>query len=178
VLRGWAGEALLDSYEPERRPLGLANAYRSTHPEEFKDFDGLAFELGARYESPAIDGSGAGTRAPHAWLQPGISTIDRFDDRLTLLTGRLGSGWRAAAARLAVTGLPIVAPALGRDWLDPDDRLASALGVGLGGAVLVRPDGFLAWRAEGACADPEAALDAALATTLGRRTRQPVPAAC
>jgi 2-polyprenyl-6-methoxyphenol hydroxylase-like FAD-dependent oxidoreductase/DNA-binding transcriptional ArsR family regulator len=94
VVRGWAGEALLDSYEPERRPIGRANAYRSTHPEEFEDFDGLAFELSARYESPAIDASGAGTRAPHRWLQPGVSTIDRFEGRLTLLTGRLGSGWR------------------------------------------------------------------------------------
>lgn len=34
------------------------------------------------------------------------------------------------------------------------------------GAVLVRPDGFVAWRAEGAAADPEAALRRALAEVL------------
>jgi len=28
VLRGWAGKALLDTYEQERRPVGVANALR------------------------------------------------------------------------------------------------------------------------------------------------------
>jgi putative polyketide hydroxylase len=34
------------------------------------------------------------------------------------------------------------------------------------GAVLVRPDGFVAWRSEGATADPVAALTAAIGQVL------------
>jgi 2-polyprenyl-6-methoxyphenol hydroxylase-like FAD-dependent oxidoreductase len=32
VLKGWAGPALLDSYEDERRPVGLHNVTRSASP--------------------------------------------------------------------------------------------------------------------------------------------------
>lgn len=35
VVRGWAGDGLLDSYEVERRPAGHDAAWRSLHPEMF-----------------------------------------------------------------------------------------------------------------------------------------------
>ncbi|NUS13087.1 MAG: hypothetical protein HOY69_17095, partial [Streptomyces sp.] len=47
----------------------------------------------------------------------------------------------------------------GADW-------AAAHTTGEDGAVLVRPDGFVAWRAAGRCADPEAELAAVLRQVL------------
>ncbi|MFE0148669.1 hypothetical protein ACFWY5_16095 [Nonomuraea sp. NPDC059007] len=41
---------------------------------------------------------------------------------------------------------------------DPEGRAAEAFGITGSGAVLIRPDGFVAWRAAEAVADPGAAL--------------------
>ena len=41
---------------------------------------------------------------------------------------------------------------------DPDLRFAEAYGLSGGGAVLVRPDGFVAWRARSLASDPEGVL--------------------
>lgn len=49
-----------------------------------------------------------------------------------------------------------------------DLEWAEVHGVGLDGAVLVRPDGFVAWRSEGASANPGAVLREALSTLLDR----------
>ncbi|MBO9627786.1 MAG: FAD-dependent monooxygenase, partial [Microbacterium sp.] len=96
VLKGEAGEALLDSYEAERRPVGLLTveqAYtryvRRVTPEEIgpdtpAQRDELTMELGQFYRSNAVvDGrredepaclhpdqtrGRAGARVPHVWL--------------------------------------------------------------------------------------------------------------
>ena len=36
VLRGWTGDGLLDSYEPERRPVAEHNVARSADPERLR----------------------------------------------------------------------------------------------------------------------------------------------
>ena len=105
--------------------------------------------------------------------------MDLFDGRLTLLAGRRGRGWTAAAADLAGTGLPLRAYTAGRDLSDVDGRLTRAYGLGESGAVLVRPDGRVAWYAGAEPADPAATLAGAVAATLGRapiarRAAQPV----
>ena len=46
--------------------------------------------------------------------------------------------------------------------------LGARYALGPGSAVLVRPDGRVAWRHDGACADRVAALAGAVATALGR----------
>ena len=60
VLRGWAGDALLDTYEAERRPVAEHNAARSADPNG--SIRGTADELRADL----------GGRIPHTWL-PGES---------------------------------------------------------------------------------------------------------
>ncbi len=56
-------------------------------------------------------------------------------------------------------------------WLrDVDGTFATAYGLSDGGAVLVRPDGIVAWRCQTAPADPGRALGAAMAIALGRGT--------
>jgi 2-polyprenyl-6-methoxyphenol hydroxylase-like FAD-dependent oxidoreductase len=186
VVRGHAGDALLDSYEAERRPAGHEAAWRSLHPEIFEDFDGLAAELGLRYRSdviagvdPGADAPGpgaggpdaddgiSGRRAPHRWLRPGLSSLDLFDRRLTLLTGADGGRWHAAA-RDAAAGVPLAVVALGADVPDPHGRYARDLGIAGDGAVLVRPDGHVSWRVTATPSDPGAHLGRAVAITLGQ----------
>ncbi|MFD3538291.1 FAD-dependent oxidoreductase [Streptomyces sp. NPDC058662] len=117
-----------------------------------------------------------GTRAPHLWLARAgerISSLDLYEQSFVLLSSP-GTPWREAAeqaarelsARLdAYTvgsgpGADLL-PENGADW-------AQAHGLTPEGAVLVRPDGFVAWRSEGAVADPGATLLDVLSTVLHR----------
>jgi putative polyketide hydroxylase len=149
VARGWAAESLLDSYEAERAPVGRANAEASMHTAVGAKVDPLAHDFGVRYRSSAVVGGRlAGRRAPHAWVavqDRQISTLDLFADRLTLLTAPDGERWRAEAAELAGEGVPIVSYSVGREFADRDGTFAATYGLGSDGAVLVRPDGYVAW---------------------------------
>jgi putative polyketide hydroxylase len=49
------------------------------------------------------------------------------------------------------------------------DGFENAYGTGPAGAVLVRPDGFIAWRANASVDDPERELRSALDAALGRQ---------
>ena len=188
VARGLAGEALLDSHDAERGPVGLAAAERSLDVEG-RPTDGLASNLGHTHRSLVIAGTDAapdlridlaarpGERAPHAWIRHAghrVSTLDLFDGRLTLVTGPDG-GWARAAGvavdRSAVAGrvpLQVLAAA---------PAVTGAYGLGPGSAVLVRPDGRVAWRSDGPCADPRTALVDAVTLTLGRVAVSRAPAA-
>ncbi|WP_436772276.1 FAD-dependent oxidoreductase [Yinghuangia sp. YIM S09857] len=120
--------------------------------------------VGADPELPVVpeafrppDGS-PGSRAPHAWVRRGgerVSLLDLYESRCVLLTreGPAGEPWRRAAAELDGP-LAVYAVADGgessSDVLVTEDGVdwAALYGVGAGGAVLVRPDGFVAWRSE------------------------------
>ncbi|WTW98624.1 FAD-dependent monooxygenase [Streptomycetaceae bacterium NBC_01309] len=139
--------------------------------------------VGADPEAPAVpeafrppDGA-PGTRAPHAWVRRGgerVSLLDLYETQFVLLTaaGPEGEPWRRAAAGLgAHLAVYRVASdeAASDDVLVTDDGLdwAALHGVGGEGAVLVRPDGFVAWRSPGAAADAERELrDVAAALSL------------
>lgn len=92
-----------------------------------------------------------GTRAPHAWIGEGRSTLDLFGDGFTLL--RLGAAppdasaltAAAAAARVPVTEVAIADPAIAALYAMP--------------LVLVRPDGHVAWRANAVPADARGLID-------------------
>ncbi|WP_222270080.1 FAD-dependent monooxygenase [Modestobacter marinus] len=178
VLHGWADEALLDTYEEERRPVGLANALRSLQLREGPHEASGLEDFGVTYASAAIaptehadppatigERAAPGRRAPHAWLDVTgrrMSTLDLFDGRLTLLTGREGGDWCAAAQHLAAGGPPLAVLRLGLDLPDPDGSLALRYGVGARGAVLVRPDGFVAWQTSSAAGDRAGLLGSAV----------------
>jgi hypothetical protein len=123
VLRGWAGESLLDTYEAERRPVVAANVARSERP----DGSTLAAAEGLR-----VDLAG---RIQHVWV-PGDgkrrSTIDLVGDGLTLFTGPVPNAWVDAAGALQAA-VPVTHVGL-------DELSARALGVVGRGALLVRPD--------------------------------------
>jgi 2-polyprenyl-6-methoxyphenol hydroxylase-like FAD-dependent oxidoreductase len=97
-----------------------------------------------------------GTRAPHIYLQKGaerISTLDLFGGNFALLTGPEARAWSeyasAAAGQLRV---PLDIHMIGKSggWLDAGGEFLNAYGLSSTGAALVRPDGFVAWRAKSA----------------------------
>lgn len=159
VLDGTAGTALLDTYEDERRPVAALALQQSllrlsnpllhwgTGPEVVAAraaagaVNAPIVHLGYRYDSSAIidarteppsteelvlDGS-PGSRVPHTWVADGVSTLDLVASRFTVFART--SFWVKAAD---TAGLP--AHLVDADWL-PED-----------GMVLVRPDGFVAYR--------------------------------
>jgi putative polyketide hydroxylase len=117
-----------------------------------------------------------GHRAPHLRLERDgreISTLDLFDGSFTLLAGAAGATgpvWREAGLAIASRlGVPLQAFTVGPggDLDDPERRWAELYGVGPRGAVLVRPDGHVGWRAGGHASDCEEELDGALRRILG-----------
>ncbi|CAN3984564.1 FAD-dependent oxidoreductase [Kitasatospora purpeofusca] len=150
----------------------------------------LAVALGYRYPQGAVTGTDPGgpvvpeafesagepgSRAPHQWLRRAgvrLSTLDLYEQTMVLLTGSAGTAWqegaRRAADRLAV---PLEAFRIGSDGEDdlapePGEDFAALHGIGPDGALLVRPDGFVAWRAEGPAEDPAGEVERALREVL------------
>jgi putative polyketide hydroxylase len=221
VLRGEAPDALLDTYDSERREAALVNCEfgrvnaghvaklmqalrQSATPAErraliaasrqYGNWTGL--DLGIHYdgtqgpcafvpdaipaptvENPVIDyvaHAKPGWRAPHLWGRTRVgghrvSTIALLDGGFTLLAGPEGRGWCDAARAIGDTP-HITAYRLAADGdLVPEYVDVCALyGIAPDGAVLVRPDGHVAFRAPQAVADPRAALVEARDKTLQR----------
>ncbi|MGA5322464.1 FAD-dependent oxidoreductase [Streptomyces seoulensis] len=124
----------------------------------------------------ALDGR-PGSRAPHLWVRRGglrLSTLDLYERSMVLLTDSPDdAGWYAAARRVAAEdGVALdayrVGPAPDADltYDTEGDDWAKAHGTTADGAVLIRPDGFVAWRATSAAADPDTVLREALTSLL------------
>jgi putative polyketide hydroxylase len=115
-----------------------------------------------------------GTRVPHVWVQHGgrrVSTLDLLGGGFTMLTAEDGAPWaEAAAGASAGLAVPIAVHQIGRsgDGLDSDGAWAQTTGLAPGGALLVRPDDFVGWRANELPTDPEKQLRQALSAILGR----------
>jgi 2,4-dichlorophenol 6-monooxygenase len=184
-------EALRSALEdgPHRRAVLAAIATQSM---EFREH---AIEYGYRYASSAVldDGTPApdpldavrvhvpstrpGSPLPHAPIEDldgrRCSTLDLVGiGRFLLIAGEDGAAWRDAAQALAERhGLPLDAVRIGHldgEYRDPRCAWLVRRGIGPRGAVLVRPDRFVAWRSLDAVADPTGALEATLARVLGR----------
>jgi putative polyketide hydroxylase len=154
------------------------------------DYQAIAF--GYQYRSSAVLGApddGAppllpdqltgqpGTRAPHLVVTVAdggrqCSTIDLYGRRFVLLAGADGAAWvKAADASSESLGVPLDAYRFGVELRAPQTAadLAGAHGIAPAGALLVRPDGFVAWRSTDAAADPTVELERALPAILSRR---------
>jgi putative polyketide hydroxylase len=113
-----------------------------------------------------------GTRVPHVWVQHDgrrVSTLDLLGHDFTLLTTEDGGPWgQAASAASAALGVPIAIHQIGPagDVLDSDGEWAQVTGLPPDGALLVRPDDFVGWRADRLPTDPEHELHRALSAIL------------
>jgi len=185
VLNGTASPALLDSYEPERRPSGERNLLRSRG--QLQGVSGVAADLGVVYSSGAIvvedaadrpavieptDPACVGSRAPHVWLDADgqrVSTLDFFGERFVLVTGIDGQAWRQAGDVVrGALDVPLgTLPIGGAELTDASGSWRTAYGIDRDGAALVRPDGHIAWRSVGAAADAVGTLEYAVARALG-----------
>jgi 2-polyprenyl-6-methoxyphenol hydroxylase-like FAD-dependent oxidoreductase len=192
AVRGVAGEALLATYDAERRPIGRAmieQAYtryaRRVTPEVAGDdlpelIDDLWIEIGYRYRSAAVisegDDDGAliqdpralagrpGSRAPHVEL--------RREGRTSSTIDLFGRHFAVLAGADGARWSAAAADAAERLGLPIDAHVLggefeSAYGVSPAGAALVRPDGFVAFRSRDAVDDPAATLERALRSVLG-----------
>ncbi|KAL1985318.1 hypothetical protein VTN96DRAFT_7996 [Rasamsonia emersonii] len=144
--------------------------------------DDIAMELGQRYRSKAVllgadddmlppalrpdQWAGQpGTRAAHFWLtKPDgkkISSLDLFPRCWVLLSE--SAEWKAAAVQASQeSGIHVEPVHVGVD-VQLDDDVAvflQAMGISApGGASLVRPDGYIAWRATELSSDPLATVN-------------------
>ncbi|MBV9846760.1 MAG: FAD-dependent monooxygenase [Kutzneria sp.] len=187
VLNGQAGDGLLDSYEAERRPVALElsdltvrrQRARARHGEDLDGVDDLVCLLGQRYRSVAVLGAEhgevfdttvpvmaqPGARAPHLWLEHDRTRValhDLFNRTFVLLTDEAGEAWCAAAAAMPV---PVRAYRIGTsdaELIDLDKAWPTRSGVREGGAVLVRSDGYVAWRSTDSTDNPQGTLAATL----------------
>lgn len=228
VLRGQAGDNLLDSYEAERKPVADLNAEQTTlntkklaetgwlsdrvdlsiieRPEgaqlratiadaiplQREQFHSQGQQFGMIYESSAVvpDGrppvrstitdyhmtSTPGARAPQVWLTTSdnrrLQTLDLVDGGFVLLAGPEGGEWIAAAAK-DLHGAELTAYRVADDGdlrLADDRSFAQAFEVEPDGAVLIRPDGHVGFRALAKPDDPAEALRDAFARILSTTT--------
>jgi putative polyketide hydroxylase len=153
VLAGHAGPALLDTYQPERRPQAVLAAEQARLRTDFLARYGVANTSGqvdsgavmTRYcyvsaaspgESDRVDHleGQVGTRVPHAWVADGVSTLDLCGPGFALLVTADVAAWRAAASK--VRGVDVAVHEIGPDLLPS------------GGAMLVRPDQHVVARSD------------------------------
>ena len=157
------------------------------------EFNAHGTELNQRYESCAVIPDPAageevwardrglylqattrpGAKIPHVWLvdETGhkVSTLDVTQKgEFSLVTGLAGQAWIAAADKLQLPFLrTVVIGVKGTEDLYHD--WSRARGTDEAGALLVRPDGYIAWRHSEAVWDDDAAFDLlqrAMATML------------
>jgi 2-polyprenyl-6-methoxyphenol hydroxylase-like FAD-dependent oxidoreductase len=185
TLTGAGDDALLDTYEAERRPVAQSNTAfsvgnqhridrmddafvrRDEDPETWRQLlrdqdkqlhsDGQS--MGFIYTDGAVvdDGSPVppydaqrywptdrpGARFPHFWIdvEQTESSIDWFDTAFVLVCGPDADNWHAAGETLAARSpVPLKIKRL--------PHLLGPLTIERDGAVLVRPDGHVAWRAK------------------------------
>jgi hypothetical protein len=193
VLKGVADPALLDTYEPERRPVAAMTAEQAhtryvlrgaphLMPNGITPFINDAhIDLGYRYRSAAIfteDGDdGAltedprlmrgrpGTRLPHIMLERGGTRVSSIDlvDSGFALFAGPDAGEWSRATQQAARGAGVACAII------PLGDACDSVGVSPSGAVLVRPDTVVAWRSVAAAADAAATMARVFAAMVGRR---------
>ena len=126
-----------------------------------------------------------GARAPHCWLarsgedEPLTSTLDFFNRKFVLLVAGDSSAWskelETASSTIPLRVESIGAPGSGSEWHDVGSNFQTCYGLEEGGAVLVRPDGHVAWRAQ---VEPgrhsQVPLVRALEIAVGRQLPEPL----
>lgn len=120
------------------------------------------------FENSRAPSGRPGTRAAHVVVERDderLSTIDLCNGHWVLLAGPEGGAWCEAAGQIdsaAAFGLRCYQLGPRGELQDVEDRWRAAFGVSDRGAILIRPDGFIAWRAREASEHPDRTLRDAL----------------
>ena len=123
LLRGWARDEVLDGYEGERRPVAEWNVSRAAH------------DSGSRLDPSVGFARDLDGRLPHAWIDADTSTLDLLGPGPTVFVAGDPAAWEVAA-----TSQTRPTQVFGAD------DVAQELGLTRGEALVVRPDGKIAWR--------------------------------
>jgi 2,4-dichlorophenol 6-monooxygenase len=159
------------------------------------EFSELNVEYGYTYESTAVVGDDSaapepidevrvyrpstrpGTPLPHVWLDDEDGKRRAIKDlvapgRFLLIAGEDGEPWCTAARELvADTNVPLDAVRIGHldgDLYDSRCAWLRYRQIDNDGAILVRPDRFIGWRAPSSAEDPRRELTIALSRILSR----------
>ncbi|MGN9838493.1 FAD-dependent monooxygenase [Nonomuraea sp. H19] len=155
--------------EPLEDPVGALIGYRY-HSTAILDEPG---DDGSILEDPRVPNGRPGSRAPHVvldWEGQRISTIDLFGSGFVLLADKDGGQVWMDAGRLVKErlGVRLTRLLVDEELMDVDGRFRERYGISGGGAVLVRPDGYVAWRTQEPSQDPAATLERVMRQILSR----------
>lgn len=181
-------QVLTDLFDDGRRGQARRSLVAEATSSLRREFQAHDIDLGVVYESGAVFGDGTsaphrdpagleyvpttrpGHRLPHAWLLDGdlrLSTIDLVGHgRFVLIVDTDGQEWAAAAEKLAEQRcIPLEIVTVGRraDIRPVGDHWHAVREVTDQGAILVRPDGHVAFRATAAADHPVQLLEQAFA---------------
>ncbi|CAJ0547397.1 Ff.00g041510.m01.CDS01 [Fusarium sp. VM40] len=126
------------------------------------------------YDDPASPSAVSGSRFPHSYIQETagsgktISTIDLVKQNFLLITVDADSPWTRAASQSPVTLDVYTLNAESSPYKDPVGDVEKKCRLQRGEAILVRPDGFIAWRGARAEDGHEQKLIGGLAAILGK----------
>jgi 2,4-dichlorophenol 6-monooxygenase len=162
------------------------------------EFGQPEIELGITYNSDAVVPDGTpvpevdpmgdihipvtrpGHRVPHSWIEHAGHRISTHDltgasEAFVLITGSEGLPWIEAARKVATSmGISMRVARIGLggehtfDYVDASGQWDAFKGIDEDGSVLVRPDGYVAFRSKSMVVAPEQVLTDVLSTVLGR----------
>jgi 2,4-dichlorophenol 6-monooxygenase len=189
-----ANRAAMEAFFAET-PMGETRRARAAEVIETQrtEFQAHDLEIGFSYAEGALvpDGTTAppsdpmggkyqpttrpGHRLPHAWLERDGQRVSTHDlvakDGFVLLTDAAGAVWVTAAKEAAEKfGVTVSAVTIGEggDYVDADGTWAQLREVSDGGAILVRPDNHVAYRASEPVSDARDAVARTIGALIGR----------
>ncbi len=177
VIRKEADDSLLDTYYSERVQIAQTNTkWTASNAQRFvKIFTALAqndlptfeealrdqahhinnilldlgFIYGQEYQNQEVyrPTTQVGARAPHCWIKKGdqeLSTLDLYNRQFVLVCHPAAQHWQDQFCRFPCK---IVTIGERGDYQDKEQNFLKTYEISPQGAVLVRPDGHVAWRA-------------------------------
>ncbi len=140
--------------------------------------DGTPLVRTANPVSDYVPNARPGSRAPHVWLEQHgkrCSTLDLFGSGFVLLSGPAGGQWGILAREIAEKqGVPLSAYSVGpeADFTCAGDLWKDVYEIKDNGAVLVRPDGYVAWRARSGNTGMRLELQQTIGIATGKTVHQ------
>ncbi len=98
-----------------------------------------------------------------------VSVLDLLGNGFVLLTGAENGSWAESAQTVSVklgVNIKVYRVGLSGNFIDQEDIFSKLYGIENGGAVLIRPDGFIGWRSEKEVVNPDVILEKVMSNLL------------